>query len=254
MQSILTFIATGLLAVAPAIAGDNTPDVVAFRADVRVEVDASGKPVKVEAPRDLPDSIRAFIEQRVASWQYTPATRDGKPQAATTYVQVGACAIPSGTGSYHLGVDFKGNGPGIANDRGYLVPPAYPMEALLRRATGEFAVVMAIRQDGTTEVVSVTPGETHARASDVKAMTIELRQWANGLRFNPESVAGVAVTTQLLVSVVFMVDNGDIDARRREIREAALGAEECRLAGGAGPGIQPVAINSPVMVTPTPAG
>ncbi|MBP8615766.1 MAG: hypothetical protein KBI17_05860, partial [Thermomonas sp.] len=34
------------------------PDVVAFNASVRVEVDAAGKPVKVEAPADLPEAIR----------------------------------------------------------------------------------------------------------------------------------------------------------------------------------------------------
>ena len=48
--------ATPTLAAGPA--GKN--DVVAFKATVRVEVDAAGKPVKVEAPADLPEAIRAF--------------------------------------------------------------------------------------------------------------------------------------------------------------------------------------------------
>lgn len=71
MHAIRARIATGLLAAAPAIAGDNPPDVVAFRADVRVEVDASGKPVKIAARLDLPDASRlstgaSCIQQRPA--------------------------------------------------------------------------------------------------------------------------------------------------------------------------------------------
>ena len=59
----------GMGLMAPAVAADDVrkPGVVAFNASVRVDVDASGKPVKVEAPADLPDSIRSFIEKRVAS-------------------------------------------------------------------------------------------------------------------------------------------------------------------------------------------
>lgn len=46
----------GLGFMAPAAGADDAskPGVVAFNASVRVEVDASGKPVKVEAPADLP--------------------------------------------------------------------------------------------------------------------------------------------------------------------------------------------------------
>ena len=58
MHAIRARIATGLLAAAPAIAGDNPPDVVAFRADVRVEVDASGKPVKIAAMEFLLDKMK----------------------------------------------------------------------------------------------------------------------------------------------------------------------------------------------------
>ena len=117
----------GLLGAAPVQAAEPAQakaDVVAFNASVRVEVDAAGKPVKVEASQDLPKPIREFVEKRVASWQYLPASINGVPQPATTYVGVSACAVPVAEG-YRLGVDFNGNGPRTASDRP-LVGPMYP--------------------------------------------------------------------------------------------------------------------------------
>ena len=145
----------GMGLMAPAVAADDVrkPGVVAFNASVRVDVDASGKPVKVEAPADLPDSIRSFIEKRVASWQYQPAKAAGVPVGATTYVKVGACAIPDATsGGYKLGVDFKGNGPRLVSASGNLPPPQYPIEALRKSVTGTYIVNYSIQPDGSTQV------------------------------------------------------------------------------------------------------
>ena len=106
------------------IAGETKPEVVAFNVGVLVKVDATGRPVKVEASQDVPKPIRDFVEKRVASWQYQPARIDGVPQSATTYVAVNACAVPVAEG-YRLGLDFDGNGPRTANDQ-RLAPPKYP--------------------------------------------------------------------------------------------------------------------------------
>ena len=113
------FALSGLLAlllVLPVQAPSAADGVVAFPASVRVDVDASGRPVKVEAPADLPEPIRAFIEKRVATWHYSPAMVAGVPQAGTTYVRVGACAVPEGD-QYRLAIDYKGNGPRFADGK-----------------------------------------------------------------------------------------------------------------------------------------
>ena len=105
----------GCLWWAPGVAADDKR-VVAFNASVRVEVDAAGKPVKVEAPADLPEAIRGYIEKRVASWQYQPAKVAGVARPAVTYVAVNACAVPVSEG-FRLGLDFDGNGPRRVGDR-----------------------------------------------------------------------------------------------------------------------------------------
>ena len=56
--------------VALALPAGEAPRPVAFFAEARVEVDADGKVVKVDAAQDLPASIRTYIEQELKTWQY----------------------------------------------------------------------------------------------------------------------------------------------------------------------------------------
>ena len=245
-------------AAPPAFAADDDgkPGVVAFNASVRVEVDASGKPVKVDAPADLPESIRGFIEKRVASWQYSPAKQGGVPAPAVTYVRVGACAIPE-AGGYRLGLDFKGNGPAIV-DAGpwFMPPPRYPVDMQRRGAEGTFKVNYAIQADGTTRIASIEPMDgTIGRF--VKPFRAALTDWIEGLRYQPEQVGGIAVATEMSFPVSFTLSSGSgprsNDAYRKELEARAMTSNECIAASGPS-GPLPIALDSPVKVIPTPAG
>lgn len=248
----------GLGFMAPAAGADDAskPGVVAFNASVRVEVDASGKPVKVEAPADLPESIRSFIEKRVASWQYQPAKQGGVPVGATTYVKVGACAIPA-TEGYRLGLDFKGNGPAII-DAGpwFMPPPRYPVEMARRGAEGTFIVNYAIQADGTTKLASIKPIDGTA-GRFVKPFRAALTDWIEGLRYQPEQVGGIPVATEMSFPVSFTLSSGKgprtNDAYRKELEARAMTSNECIAASGTS-GPLPIALDSPVKVIPTPAG
>ena len=122
LQLILVAVLSALPLTLPAAEPESKA--VAFTASVRVDVDATGKPLKVEAPADLPDAIRDYIEKRVATWQYQPATQDGVAVAATTYVAGNACAVPV-EGGYRLGLDFENNGMRYAGDQ-QVPSPRYP--------------------------------------------------------------------------------------------------------------------------------
>ena len=239
-------------AAVPAIGAEDTPsNVVAFHASVRVDVDASGKPVKVEAPADLPDAIRAFVEKRVASWQYQPAKLAGVPQAATTYVAVNACAVPVAQG-YRLGVDFSGNGPRTAADR-VLVPPMYPRLAQRSNTSAEFVLILGIEADGHVVIDQIERADISGRAGASEFEPL-LRQWVKTVRFDPEHVAGKPVRGQVRMPVEFsMRDPGDREARREALQVQAKISRECRIASGAGD-MKPVAVQSVVTVIPTPAG
>ena len=224
---------------------------VAFHASVRVDVDASGQPVSVQAPETLPVVVRSALEQRIARWGFEPARRAGVAMASTTYVMVGACAHPDGDG-IRLGVDFKGNGPRLLTPFHRMVPPPYPAEAGRRMAEGAFKVNYAVLPDGSTKVVSVDVEDESEKSLRGHRKTFEksLMKWAVGLRYEPEQVGGAPVTTQQSVSVVYSVSRrlGKLPVPMRRPEQS----QECQEA--AGPGLLPVALDSPVKVTPRPAG
>ena len=219
-------------------------------------MDASGRPVKVAAPADLPEAVRSYIEKRVASWQYTPGKVNGVPQPSTTYVRVGACAIPA-AGGYRLGLDFKGNGP-MAQTKGpwFLPHPPYPRDMLARGAGGAFKVTYAIQKDGRARVLAVETLEgTDKRHA--KGFHSALKSWIEDLRYLPEQVGGMPVETEMSFPVSFVAGGSrPADWRKayaEELQARALASKECIAAGGsAGP--LPIAINSPVTVVPSPAG
>ena len=250
LRSILVMAA--LVAALPLRANEsNDKGIVAFNASVRVEVDAAGKPVKVEAPADLPESIRGYIEKRVASWQYEPAKQDGVPAAAVTYVDVKACAMPA-SGGYRMGVDFGGNGPRRAGDKP-LPPPLYPPRAQISGTEADFVLILDLQADGTARIGMIESNDIRGRGGRAELQQ-ELYRWVKTVRFDLEQVAGRPVSTRVRVPVDFSLGRVDRKTLRAELQAKANATRECQLASN-GDGTKPVAIDSPaVMVIPTPAG
>ena len=252
MRTLSLCVANACVAASPVLAAD-TPvqDVVAFNVGVKVEVDAVGKPISVQAPADLPEAIRAFVEKRVASWQYTPAQVAGVPQPAITYVGVNACAVPVGAG-YRLGLDFAGNGPRTAADR-TLLPPMYPRLAQRSGTSAEFVLILGIEADGHAVIDQIERADISGRpgASEFEAV---LRQWIKTVRFDPEQIAGKPVRGQVRMPVEFsMRDPGGRQALREELQVKAKTSRECQIASGEND-MKPVALQPVVTVIPTPAG
>ena len=227
------------------------PKVVTFNASVRVEVDAAGKPIKVEAPAEFPEAVRQFIEKRVAGWQYSPAMQDGVPVAAVTYVGVGACAIPVEAG-YRMGLDFKGNGPALAGSGAWFVPPPpYPREPMMAGVEGAFKVSYSIMQDGSTRVdeIKSNNGTGRSYARDFQKV---LTAWVGSFRYQPEQVNGIPVATEMSLSVSFNMSGKSRKDSLEESEARALESKEC-VAAASPMGLVPIAQNSPVKVIPLPA-
>jgi hypothetical protein len=253
MKGVLLLAALALPAGVHAAPADAAAEnrVVAFSADVRVDVDAVGKPLKVEAPQDLPPAIRALIEKRVASWQYQPANIGGVAQAATTYVSVHACAVPVPEG-YRLGVDFVGNGPRVAAGQ-VMAPPEYPSAAMRSGYEAAFSLILKMDADGHAVIdrIDRLSISRHARAGDFELV---LRRWAKALRFDPEMVAGKAVTTDIRIPVDFISPSASrLRALRGELQAKAQASRECRIASG-DYDMRPIALQPAVTVIPRPPG
>ena len=258
MKIIASFAIISLMAAMPVVAGtEATTKLVTFNASVRVDVDATGKPVTVQAPQDLPLAIRNYIEKRVAMWQYEPARQDGVAVPATTFVSVGACAIPNSAGtSFSMGLDFKGNGPGVISASGHVPPPPYPINLLQQGAQGAFTVSFTVLPDGTTRLDQVESVDGSGRY--VKSFRPALKSWIEKVHYLPEIVGGKSVPTRISFPVEFMLMRGGADPAWRkhylaELQARASVTNECRLAAGASYESFPIALDSPVRVTPTPA-
>lgn len=232
-------------------AAEPTPGPIMFRTSVLVDVDASGKPIKVEALQDLPVPIRNLIEKRVASWQYQPASIAGVPQPATTYVNVNACAVPT-TGGYRMGLDFDDNGPRILNVK-QVGPPDYPHTARNAGTEAAFSLILDIGANGHAELSSIEKADFNGGIGRQEFAPI-LRRWAKGLRFDVERLAGKPVSSQVRMPVDFVMGNRSTRAERiTEFLAKASASRECQMAQGADP-MRPVALDAVVKVTPVPAG
>jgi hypothetical protein len=242
-----------LLVALPGLAEDVAErGVVTFEARVKVDVDAAGKPVMVEAPADLPEAIRDIIEKRVASWQYQPGKLDGVPQASATYVSVNACAVPVAEG-YRLGVDFDGNGSRPAGDR-RLMPPQYPIQAMAAGTEAEFTLILAVDGQGNARIDQVEHADISGPAGRNKFRP-ELVRWVKTIRFDPEIVAGKPVPSRMRVPVEFNIrDSRPRQGAHAEFQAEAAASRECQLATSGSDAIRPIALEPAVTVIPAPAG
>lgn len=218
---------------------------VAFRAEAKVEIDAAGKPTKIEASSDLPDGVRKFIEARVATWQFAPPSRDGVVSSGVTYLKLGACAMPVENG-YRMAVDFKGSGPRLRG-MSMLPPPRYPPEAQHSGQEADLVIDWIVEPDGraTLERIERKDGVV-SRKNDSFYRVV--REWVATLRYEPEELAGQPVRTRVSVPVQFELGSAGFSrgAYKRELQERASQSPECQVAASKlQQGLQPVAVDSP---------
>lgn len=243
-------LAGGMVMATGAVAADGVP--VAFRADARVELDANGKPTRIEASKDLPEAIRAMIEKRVGSYTFTPPERDGVRGPAVTFLQLGACAVPGPEG-YRLGLDLKGNGPKISRPDGRLLVMPYPLKALALRSEVTMTIVFFIEPDGgaSLDTVRYSDGKPHLR----DGFAALARDWVKLMRFEPEQLAGQPLRSRAEVTFNYTLapeNSGGALARSSEIAKPDAQdirqSAECRMAAGEAPEPEIIAEGSPTRV------
>ena len=241
----MTFAAAMLLA-ASASAADGP---VRFRADARVELDADGKPTRIEVSKDLPEAIRGYIEKRVAGYTYSPPERDGVRGPAVTYLSLRACAVPA-AGGYRLGLDFWGNGARLATPGGRI--PVLPYPASARRAGGPtvtMKIEFLIEPDGkaTFQQVTYADGGSHRR----DGFDSLARDWVGLLKFDPEELAGHPVRSKASIQLTYKIVTGRGPGTEPDAEASALQSRECRMAAGQEDGPMPVVEDSPIRILKT---
>jgi hypothetical protein len=218
-----------VLAASPAHGADGAEPADAakpllFGAQSRIEVDAEGKVVAIEAAPGLPAAVNTALEQNLRKLRFEPATKDGRAVGGVTYARQEACAIPEG-GQYRMAVKFLGNGPGYAEGGGRLAAPRWPTSG---PTTGpvEVKLVYRVGPDGeiTVESTDLVSGRNRVAQDFVSAS----RQWLDGRRGKPEFLDGQPVSTRMSTTVKFMPSVTFTGSNARRQAEAYGKAERAR--------------------------
>lgn len=235
-------VAAGLLAVAfTATAGEKVAEPVRFYANARVVLDEQGVPQQVQANEKLPPVVRGVIEERVRHWRFEPARVGGVAKAGVTHVFMDACAVPLPDGGMRMALDYRSNGPALAQGALIAAPPRYPVDAARAGREGSFRVVINVGQDGAATVGSIEP-----LTGALKPFEKTLRDWVAAMRYVPEQVDGVPIATQLAMPVDFAMGGMSTRRMEREEKEQAAQSPECRAAAGRDTNPQrPVVLDSP---------
>ena len=251
MKSLKSIALCGALVACAASAAPTTeaPKPLSFRADAKVEVDSDGKLVKVEASPDLPEGVRRYIEQEVAKWTFKRNPREGETGNATSYINLGACAVPTPSGGYSMGLAFHGYGPRIAGGGPWKISPDLAHVASRFELESVVMVHFRVQPDGTAKFMSVEgmDGNRSAKAELERALV----GWLRLLRFDPEQIGGHPVATQETLPMAFKQDG---PMTKKDLLANALESPQCRQAAAAGqataPGLRAAALDSVVEIKP----
>ncbi|KZC17831.1 energy transducer TonB [Rhodanobacter sp. FW510-R12] len=231
------------------LAGSLTAQAAEERAqiyEIGADVDARGHITAVQVDPDVPASIAALLATSIKQWQFTPATINGQPVPAHTFIRTRLQASPNASGQYDLRISYMGNGPRLDNR----APPIYPTDAIRRRLAAFVILDATVQPDGhlTDMRVSNKFADWPSLPSFKLAVLAAAKQW----HAIPEQVDGRPVTTRLRIPFVFTVQGQSYtEQQARILRDAArmdAAAADARTAQSAIPlpSEQEVALDSPL--------
>jgi hypothetical protein len=217
------------------------PQPFALRAEAKVEIDPSGKLVRVESTQDLPPAVRAYIEKQVATWQFK--RNDANPTAnASTWIYLHACGLPV-AGGYTMGLAYHGNGPRVSGT-GWRTSRAIARAVGRSGWDGAIKVHYVVNPDGSASLESVEglPGEK-------RDLHEAIEQWIEGFTYDPEMLDGKPVATRGVLPVEFRTD-GNVPTKQ-DLVARAVQSPACRNASMGAAGTQAVAVDSNIGVVPS---
>lgn len=184
--------------------------------EIGADVDARGHISAAQVDPDVPASIAAVLATSIKQWQFTPATINGQPVPAHTFVRTRLQALPNTSGQYDLRISYMGNGPRLDNR----VPPLYPADAIRRRQAAFVILDATVQPNGhlTDMKVSNRFADWPVLPSFKVAVLTAAKQW----HAIPEQVDGQPVATQLRIPFTFTISGQTYTAQQiRILREDA---------------------------------
>jgi TonB family protein len=172
----------------------------------RVEhVDSITKLDDVPALAPAVARIKEVLKQRIESWEFIPASRDGVAVPSRTYLSVGMEGMDDGKGGLGIRIQSAHGGP-----QGQFTPPAYPPTAYRNGIQGGVLIDVGFDDQGvvtSVEPVKSTDPIIKRKFSNseffVEAVIAAARAWT----FKTEQVGGFPVPGRIRVPVSFCLSD-----------------------------------------------
>jgi TonB family protein len=186
---------------------------------VGADVDASGHITATQVDNDVPADIAGVLAGAVKQWAFVPATRDGKPVRAHTFIRAKLQVAPDASGHSTVRIYFMGNGPKFDETN---ISPRYPRDAARAHQQAFVMLDATVQPDG-----SLTDMTVHSRSRRwplQRAFTESVLEAAKQWRATPERVDGQAVATRMRIPMNFTLSTQPLstaqaDAMREALRE-----------------------------------
>ncbi len=214
---------------------------------VGADVDTNGHVTATQVDADVPAQLADVLASAVKQWAFVPATLDGHPVPAHTFIQVKLQAVPDTSEHDKLRLNFIGNGPRLDKTN---VTPRYPLDAA---RAGEPAFVFldaTVQPDGSLTDMTVHSqfASWPVRPSFEHAVLTAARHW----HATPEQVDGQPVATHMRIPVNFTLSVQRFTGEQAKALRSAAGMEKAIVNAEANPpdmpllSDQPVALDSPL--------
>ncbi|WP_266180264.1 TonB family protein [Dyella humicola] len=176
-----------------------------------VDVDSQGKISKLEilpaANQKLPASLTTLAETTMRQWEFVPATLNGAPAPAHTYLHVNFQLRKNGR-DYDARVRYLSNGPMIEKSSSL----RYPVDMIHARIQAELTMLAQVQPDGSLSNIRLESASStlkHPVNEFVRSATIAMKDW----HAKPETVAGHAVATWVRMPITYYLQNNVNDLR-----------------------------------------
>ncbi|WP_430391758.1 energy transducer TonB [Dyella sp. 20L07] len=170
-----------------------------------VDVDAQGKVMHLDllpsSDPKFPPSLDTLAADTIRQWDFVPASLNGAPAPAHTFVHVTFQLRKNGN-DYDARVRYVGNGPEIDKT----LAPKYPSDMIQGGTQAVLTMLVLVHPDGSLSDIhleSVTSTQKRPINEFLHAATIAIKGW----HAEPETVAGHAVTTWVRLPVNFNLRN-----------------------------------------------
>ena len=242
------------LAVSVAVqAADTTPSEWK-RSEVYVggvaDIDAQGKvehldllPVADKGSKELADQLAPLIKSTISNWEFVPATENGKPAPAHTFVHGVVEFRPKGK-DYEARSVYIGNGPDIEKSTALV----YPHDMISSRTQAIPTMLVLVQPDGRLTDIHLESAQSTG-GHRVGEFLVAAKEAMSSWHATPETVDGHPVTTWVRMPITF--DLRDAESHLRYDPKLERSIDSPAAPPKLSTGDQAVALDSRIKLKPT---